>query len=171
MQERGVSIMPLHIKAKDVPKRKHNPIKGDGMKEVSRIYGRECNISPNWYHPGYHTRPHYHDCEQINYVIEGEIWVFVADEGFHCKQGDYIRIPRGRIHWAWNNFDKTALVIEAHSPPLIAGKPGSTAVGLFDDDEDPNPPVIAENLYDKEFDHVEPERRALAKEKEEASAK
>jgi quercetin dioxygenase-like cupin family protein len=161
--------MPLHIKAKDVPKRKQTPIKGEGMKEVSRVYGRECNLTPNWYHPGYHTRPHYHDCEQMNYVVEGEVWFFVENKGFHCEKGDYVRIPRGRIHWAWNKFDKTAEVFEVHAPPLIKGKPGSAVVGLFDDDEDPNPPVIAENLHDREFDHIEPEKQAMTE--EEALAK
>ena len=161
--------MPLHIKAKDVPKRKQSPIKGEGMKEVSRVYGRECNLTPNWYHPGYHTRPHYHDCEQLNYVIEGEMWFFVENKGFHMEKGDYLRIPRGRIHWAWNKFDETAMLIEAHAPPLVGGPVGSTAVGLFDDDEDPTPPLIAENLYDREFDHIEPERLAMME--EEALAK
>lgn len=38
--------------------------------------------------PGYHTRPHAHESEQINYVLEGEIWFFVEDKGFLCRKGD-----------------------------------------------------------------------------------
>jgi quercetin dioxygenase-like cupin family protein len=39
--------------------------------------------------PGYHTKPHMHVSEQINHVLEGEIWFFVEDKGYLCKKGDF----------------------------------------------------------------------------------
>ena len=73
--------------------------------------------------PGYHTTPHAHEAEQINYVLEGEIWFFVEDRGFLCKAGDFHRIPGHKIHWAWNRSNADAVVVEAH----LAGARGRKA--------------------------------------------
>jgi quercetin dioxygenase-like cupin family protein len=70
--------------------------------------------------PGYHTRPHYHDAEQINYILDGEIWFYVDGNGYRCVKGDVMRIPRNKIHWAWNRAQAPCSVLEAHSPPLTA---------------------------------------------------
>jgi gentisate 1,2-dioxygenase len=86
---------------------------------------------------GYHTKPHQHESEQINYVMDGEIWFFVEDKGFQCKQGDFQRIPANTVHWAWNRSDRDATVAEAHAPGLIGGRAGEYAVGLFDEGETP----------------------------------
>jgi gentisate 1,2-dioxygenase len=87
--------------------------------------------------PGYHTTPHVHESEQLNYIQEGEIWFFVEDQGFQCKQGDFQRIPANKVHWAWNRSEKDAIVIEAHSPGLVGLKAANGAVALFDDGEAP----------------------------------
>ena len=101
--------------------------------------------------PGYHTTPHVHVSEQINYVQEGEIWFFVEDQGFHCKKGDFQRIPANKIHWAWNRSDKDTVVVEAHAPGLVGEKAGNGAVSLFDAGEAPqlrNPGVNQFVTYD-----------------------
>ncbi|MGZ8466798.1 MAG: cupin domain-containing protein [Candidatus Binatia bacterium] len=85
--------------------------------------------------PGYHTTPHTHECEQLNYIQEGEIWFFVEDQGCSCGQGDFQRIPANKVHWAWNRSDNDAAVIEAHAPGLVGLKAASGAVALFDDGE------------------------------------
>ena len=76
-----------------------------------------------------------HEAEQINYVLEGEIWFFVEERGFLCKAGDFHRIPSHKIHWAWNRSSADAVVVEAHAPALVAGKLQQTSIGLFDDAE------------------------------------
>ncbi len=60
---------------------------------VRRGYGNECSLMWATRAPGYHTTPHAHEAEQINYVLEGEIWFFVEEHGFLCKAGDFQRIP------------------------------------------------------------------------------
>ncbi len=85
--------------------------------------------------------------EQINYVLEGEIWFFVEDRGFHCRQGDFQRIPANKTHWAWNRSDQNATVAEAHAPALIGGRSAEGAVGLFDDNEDSAIRGPGENKY------------------------
>ncbi len=129
--------MSLHIKDADVPKRQvvRTGLEGEGAMVVRRGYGNECSLMHAIRAPGYHTTPHAHEAEQINYVLEGEIWGFVEERGFHCRAGDFHRIPAHKIHWAWNRSDTDTVVVEAHSPALVAGKLQQTSIGLFDDGE------------------------------------
>ena len=131
--------MPLHVKSSDVPeaKRVQTGEAGTGSMVVRKGYGNECSLMIATRAPGYHTKPHQHESEQINYVMDGEIWFFVEDKGFHCKKGDFQRIPANTIHWAWNRSDQDATVAEAHAPGLVGGRAGENAVALFDDGEAP----------------------------------
>lgn len=129
--------MPLHIKSEKVPERKvvRTGEEGEGWMAVKRAYGNECSLMIAVRAPGYHTTPHAHESEQINYVLEGEIWFFVEDKGFHCKKGDFQRIPANKLHWAWNRSNADALVVEAHAPPLVGGAALEGSVALFDEGE------------------------------------
>ncbi|MBI4527958.1 MAG: cupin domain-containing protein [Deltaproteobacteria bacterium] len=131
--------MSLHVKSSEVPQRQRvqSGEAGEGSMVVRKAYGNECSLMIAARAPGYHTKPHVHESEQINYIMEGEIWFFVEDKGFHCKKGDFQRIPADKIHWAWNRSDKEAVVAEAHAPCLIGGRAGEGAVALFDDGEKP----------------------------------
>ena len=42
-------------------------------------------------------------------MMSGEIWFFVEGEGYLCKKGDLMRIPRGKVHWAYNCAHGTAV--------------------------------------------------------------
>lgn len=145
--------MPLHVKSENVPERKgiRTGNQGEGSMISRKGYGNECSLMIAARAPGYHTRPHVHESEQINYVLEGEIWFFVEDKAFHCQQGDFHRIPANKVHWAWNRSDKNTVVAEAHAPGLIGEKAGEGAVPLFDDGEAPqirNPGVNRYVPYD-----------------------
>ncbi|MBI2229792.1 MAG: cupin domain-containing protein [Deltaproteobacteria bacterium] len=141
--------MSLHVKAKDVPERKvvRTGMEGEGAMVVRRGYGNECSLMHAVRAPGYHTTPHAHEAEQINYVLEGEIWFFVEERGFLCKAGDYHRIPAHKIHWAWNRSHADAVVVEAHAPALVAGKLQQTSIGLFDEGEKPQMRPPSENNF------------------------
>ncbi|MET0500227.1 MAG: cupin domain-containing protein [Candidatus Binatia bacterium] len=129
--------MALHVKKGDVPERKgvRTGAEGQGSMISRKAYGNECSLMIASRAPGYHTTPHVHGSEQLNYVQEGEIWFFVEDQGFHCKQGDFQRIPANKVHWAWNRSDKDAVVVEAHAPGLVGEKAANGAVPLFDENE------------------------------------
>src|ERR1044071_6395966 len=131
--------MSLHAKNSEVPQaqRVQTGEAGTGSMVVKKGYGNECSLMIAVRAPGYHTKPHAHESEQINYVLEGEIWFFVEDRGFHCRQGDFQRIPANKTHWAWNRSEKDAVVIEAHAPGLVGLKAASGAVALFADSETP----------------------------------
>lgn len=150
--------MPLHVKSKDVPERKVvlTSEQGQGYMTTRQGYGNESSLMVAVRPPGYHTRPHMHVSEQINHVLEGEIWFFVEGKGFHCKQGDFHRIPANTVHWAWNRSNANAVMVESHSPPLIGGEIREGAAALFDENETPQVRGPGENkfvLYD--FEKVE----------------
>jgi mannose-6-phosphate isomerase-like protein (cupin superfamily) len=103
------------------------------------VYGNASSLMVATRPPGYHSRPHFHDCEQLNLLQEGELWVFIEDRAVHLRAGDFLRIPEGKLHWSWNKGDKPCVLIEVHPPglhadPLIA----EFAVGLHDPDETPS---------------------------------
>ena len=97
--------------------------------------------------PGYRTRPHFHASDQINYILEGEIWYFVEDKGFHCQKGDFLRVPSNKIQWEWNRSEANTVVVEAHAPAMIGGQSIQGAVGLFDEGETPDINGPAENVF------------------------
>src|SRR5215467_8219751 len=100
---------------------------------VKQAYGNESSLMMATRPPGYHTKPHKHVSEQINHVLDGEIWFFVEDQGYLCKKGDFHRIPANKVHWAWNRSQADAVVVESHSPPLVGGEIMKSAAGLFDE--------------------------------------
>ena len=65
--------------------------KGHDMK---RVHGTEAAFAISLRKSGYHSSPHIHDFEQLNYIQEGEMWFFILDKGYHVKKGDFLRIPR-----------------------------------------------------------------------------
>ena len=141
--------MSLHVKSGSVPERKgiRTGDQGEGSMISRKAFGNECSLMIASRAPGYHTRPHVHESEQINYVQEGEIWFFVEEQGFHCKKGDFQRIPANKVHWAWNRSDKEATVAEAHAPGLVGGAAGKGAVPLFDEGEKPQIRGPGENQF------------------------
>lgn len=103
-----------------------------------RVYGQETSIMFAERGPGYHTRPHQHDAEQMNYILSGEIWFYVDGRGYRCKPGDLMRIPRNAVHWAFNRGNEQCVIIETHCPPLIGNnaEARTTAVPLLGPTED-----------------------------------
>ena len=144
--------MPLHIPRNAVtehymPEPTSNP--GGGAKTSKGAAGNECSMSVVTRVPDYHTLPHRHDSEQINYISDGEIWFFVEEKAYRCRAGDFQRIPRNVVHWAWNRADNVATIVETHTPggsdPVDPNTPprieGPYALrpnrGLFDEGETP----------------------------------
>lgn len=86
---------------------------------------------------GYHSRPHTHACEQLNYVNSGELWVCVEDEAYFIREGDFLRIPEGARHWSLNVSNAPCTVTEVHSLGLHSDPMVSDfAEPLFHEDEE-----------------------------------
>ncbi len=152
--------MPLHVPSENVPVRKVVRATGTGVgsMEVRQAYGTESSFMHAIRAPGYHTTPHQHVAEQINYVLEGEIWFFVEDQAFHCHAGDFQRIPSNKIHWAWNRSDQPATVMEVHSPALIEGYDPAELTPLFAEGENAAARTPCKNEW-VEFDQAAVERK------------
>jgi quercetin dioxygenase-like cupin family protein len=129
--------MPVHVKAHEVLDGENVLQVRGGSMSTKMVYGNDCNMMVATRAPGYHSNPHRHDCEQINYVLEGEVWVFLENDAFLMKKGDFSRIPRDALHWAWNRGHTDCVLIEVHAPacdPLIR----KNAVGLYAEGEMPD---------------------------------
>jgi quercetin dioxygenase-like cupin family protein len=107
---------------------------GESILRSQKVHGTDTSLMFAERAPGYHTSPHRHDCEQMNYIVSGEIFFFVDGRGYRCRAGDIMRIPRNKVHWAWNRGTETAVVFESHSPPLRDR--GGDAVALLGPDDD-----------------------------------
>jgi len=144
--------MSLKASGDRVPRRRVTLEAGTTF-ETTFVSGRHVNLMVAVRPPEYHSRPHAHDAEQLNYVQEGEVWFFVGKRGYHLRQGDFFRVPRGAVHWMWNRIDRPLILIEAHSPsmtddPLFS----SFAVRLFDSKEDTRLPESPLNRMVEDFD-------------------
>lgn len=122
------------IKLEDVPVAALIPkrlLKG-GSVGAQIVYGEDSSLMIATREPGYHSTPHRHAAEQMNYVLAGELFIFIANDGFLARKGDFFRIPRNAIHWSWVTGRTRCTLLEVHTPPLI-GKPINAAetVGLF----------------------------------------
>ncbi len=106
----------------------------EGSMTTYFVYGNKANLMVAIRSTGYHSKPHRHDCEQLNYLLNGELWIFIEDQAFHLSQGDFLRIPRNVVHWAWNRGSEPCTLIEVHAPVLDPDtRRGS--VGLFAENE------------------------------------
>ncbi len=108
-----------------------------GSMQTLFVYGNKANLMVATRSPGYHSYPHRHDCEQLNYLVEGELWVFIENQGYHLRPGDFLRIPGNVVHWAWNRGTAPSTLIEVHAPVLDPEARRGT-VGLFADGEVPS---------------------------------
>jgi mannose-6-phosphate isomerase-like protein (cupin superfamily) len=111
---------------------------GNASFKTKAVFGNSSSLMIATRPPGYHSLPHKHECEQLNWLQTGTLWVFIEDRGFQMMAGDFLRIPAGKLHWSWNKFDAPCTLVEVHTPglqddPLIA----AYAVGLHDTEETP----------------------------------
>lgn len=131
----------LYVGAEDIPEQVVQ-MRGGGELRTSQVVGQGSSLTVASRSPGYHSEPHTHDCEQLNYLRTGQLWVFVevADDAgkpvvraWHLEPGSFLRIPPGAVHWAWNHDGMPCVLIESHAPGLLLD--GVTAPRLLGDNE------------------------------------
>ena len=74
--------MSLKAAGAGVPRRRVTLEAGTSF-ETTFVSGKHVNLMVAHRPPGYHSRPHAHDAEQLNYVQDGEVWFFVGQRGYH----------------------------------------------------------------------------------------
>lgn len=128
------------------------------------VYGNSASLMIATRPAGYHSSPHIHDCEQLNWLQSGDLWVFVETRAYHLHTGDFLRIPAGERHWSWNRSAQPCTLVEVHSPGLHADPlVKAFAVSLHDEGEDPaflGSPVNTFLTEDSDFDPSIAERHA-----------
>jgi mannose-6-phosphate isomerase-like protein (cupin superfamily) len=139
--------------AREVAPRRRVTLEAGTTFETTFASGRHVNLMVATRPPGYHSRPHAHDAEQLNYVHDGEVWFFVGTRGYHLRPGDFFRVPRGAVHWMWNRSFRPLVLIETHAPSM-ANDPLFSAFGvrLFDAGEDGAIEGSAVNAMVDDFD-------------------
>jgi mannose-6-phosphate isomerase-like protein (cupin superfamily) len=158
------SLSPLHVSLADVPETNLVPARflAGGSVGAQIAYGIDSSLMVATRQPRYHSRPHTHNSEQLNYVLEGELYVFVGDNGFLAKKGDVFRIPRNAVHWSWVQGTVPCVLLETHTPALI-GDPGviDTAVALTGTDESRDDIVAVSSEWPMGFDQAAVERKVM----------
>jgi mannose-6-phosphate isomerase-like protein (cupin superfamily) len=165
MQQR-VRPSPLMIALNDVPDTvlvSATHLAG-GSIGAKIVYGKDASMIVATRQPGYHSKPHLHDAEQLNYVLAGELYAFVDHDGFLAKEGDCFRVPRNAMHWSWVQGTTPCVLLEMHAPPLI-GDPGvtDTAVALIDGGEKVADVARVRSEWPTHVDQAAVERRVMAK--------
>ena len=159
---------PYHVSSADVPAVDMAPPAGKqagkgGTLTAQMVFGSDTSIMIAERETGYHSKPHYHDAEQMNYVVDGSIWFFIGDSGFRAVKGDIVRIPRNAIHWAWVREPGNCVLFESHTPPLIGDeKMSKGAFSLLGPDEERSNVEARENLWAQVGDMEAIEERSIA---------
>jgi quercetin dioxygenase-like cupin family protein len=126
-------------------------------------YGTDSSVIVATREPGYHSKPHRHDAEQMNYVLAGELIVFIDDTAIAVREGDIFRVPRNALHWSWVRGDRPCVLIEFHAPPLIgSARLRATAVALAGQGESLAGVAGIDSDW-PEIDQAAAERRMLAR--------
>ena len=154
----------IHIDA--VPKMDLGPpqdkLKG-GALFGRMVFGADTSLMIAERSDGYHSVPHYHDAEQMNYVTKGSVWFFIDGKGFHGRVGDIVRVPRNAVHWIWVRDAEGCTLFETHTPPLTGDeKLQQAAVSLLAPHEDGTKVIRVRNLWAPVEGMDEIERRAFA---------
>jgi len=155
---------PLLVSLADVPETVLVPTKflTGGSVGAQIAYGVNSSIMVATRQPQYHSRPHSHDSEQLNHVLDGELYVFVDNDGFLARKGDVFRIPRNAIHWSWVQGTGPCVLLETHTPPLIGdASVTDTAVALIGDDESRADLVAVSSQWPAGFDQAAVERKVM----------
>lgn len=151
--------MGLQISTKEMDAGTHMvDLKGGGMKTF-HIFGQDSSMMLATRSAGYHSRPHIHRAEQLNYCVEGEMYIFIEGKPFHVRKGDFLRIPSMAVHWAWNRSDGDCTIVQSFAPGHQINRPGS--VGLFDDEEQPATEARSRNYMVSDEYMTEPEKKAF----------
>jgi quercetin dioxygenase-like cupin family protein len=142
--------MSLLIKAADLPwggPQKHQLMGNSAQVRLAMVYGEQSNLLVGYRPPGYHSAPHRHYSEQLNYCTEGEIWFYIDDKGYKMEEGDFLRVPSWAPHWVWNQSDTTNTLIEVHTPVIKVHERFPLARPLDGEGEDFTPQFGRSNVY------------------------
>ncbi len=78
--------------------------------------GQDVLLVMNWLEPGMETNPHSHPCEQVVYIVKGQMRFHIGDEVIEGGAGSLIRIPPDIEHYGEPIGDEEVLNLDVFSP-------------------------------------------------------
>ena len=63
----------------------------------------------------------HHECDELLYLLEGELEVFVNQRRWTVRAGDAVSIPRGTVHGSVNTSGAPVIMLAANSPAFRPG--------------------------------------------------
>jgi quercetin dioxygenase-like cupin family protein len=149
------------IRAADVkPTKVTGSVLKGGSSQSSVAYSPMCSLAVTTRAPGFHSRARVHEGDELDYCVSGEIVIFVGDEGITMREGDFLRIRGGAVHWGIVTSDKPCTLVHIHTPPYI-GNPGvaNTAKGALFPSEKTQDFPTARDVFSEDIDTESIERK------------
>ena len=87
----------------------------DGV-ERKAFSGDGATLALHRLQPGHEPRPHFHEHEQVAYILQGTIRFFVGDEERLVSAGGLIAIPPNVRHWGEVVGDVEVLNLDVFTP-------------------------------------------------------
>lgn len=79
--------------------------------------GPRMNFALVQFQPGNDFKAHYHNIMEENfYILEGEIDIVVDGKVNHMKQGQFIHIEPGEVHYCINNYNSPIKMVSTLAP-------------------------------------------------------
>ena len=108
-----------------------------GEESDGNYFTLEINVAPNGGPP-----PHIHHLEDEQfYIVDGNLTFQVGDQTFQASTGDFIHIPREKVH-SFKNGSQPAKLLATFSPAGIEGF--FREVGTLVEDRAAPPPPVTE---------------------------
>lgn len=82
----------------------------------SGFRGEQVLMVMNWLEPGMEVNPHSHPCEQVVYIVQGQMRFNVDGDIIEGGPGSLIRIPPGVPHFGEPIGDEPVLNLDVFSP-------------------------------------------------------
>jgi quercetin dioxygenase-like cupin family protein len=82
----------------------------------SGFRGDDVLMVMNWLEPGMETNPHSHPCEQVVYIVQGQMKFHIGDDIIEGGPGSLIRIPPNVQHYGEPLGDEPVLNLDVFSP-------------------------------------------------------
>ena len=78
--------------------------------------GDDVLMVMNWLEPGMEVNPHSHPCEQVVYIVQGQMRFVIGGEVLEGGAGTLIRIPPNVEHYGEPIGDEQVLNLDVFSP-------------------------------------------------------
>jgi quercetin dioxygenase-like cupin family protein len=92
-----------------------------GLEAVLKIRGEQTSgalsIAEFTVAPGGYAPPHYHErTDEVSYVLEGELGVWLAEDEFRAPAGTFVVRPKQVPHAFWNDMSAPVRFLDMYMP-------------------------------------------------------